>query len=107
MFALRTCANIVSFLLVTKNEIGAERVPVWEASEKCSGRVRVQYATARLPLPPNLLLGALPAPLPLPPYPGAPRHRSAPIRAPRVRRVERNAGSAESRARHDRLSTRG
>ena len=38
MFALRTCANIVSFLLVTKNEIGAERVPVWEASEKCSGR---------------------------------------------------------------------
>ena len=36
MFALRTCANIVSFLLVTKNEIGAERVPVWEASEKCS-----------------------------------------------------------------------
>ena len=37
MFALRTCANIVSFLLVTKNEIGAERVPVWEASEKCSG----------------------------------------------------------------------
>ena len=38
MFALRTCANIVSFLLVTKNEIGAERVPVWEASEKCSGQ---------------------------------------------------------------------
>ena len=37
MFALlRTCANIVSFLLVTKNETGAERVPVWEASEKCS-----------------------------------------------------------------------
>ena len=27
MFALRTCANIVSFLLVTKNEIGAERGP--------------------------------------------------------------------------------
>ena len=26
MFALRTCANIVSFLLVTKNEIGAERL---------------------------------------------------------------------------------
>ena len=36
MFALRTCANIVSFLLVTKSEIGAERVPIWEASGKCS-----------------------------------------------------------------------
>ena len=36
MFALRTCANIVSFLLVTKSEIGAERLPIWEASEKCS-----------------------------------------------------------------------
>ena len=46
MFALRTCANIVSFLLVTKNEIGAERVPVWEASEKCSGLFTPAY---RLP----------------------------------------------------------
>ena len=24
------------FLLVTKSEIGAERLPLWEASEKCS-----------------------------------------------------------------------
>ena len=40
MFALRTCANIVSFLLVTKSEIGAERVPIWEASGKCSGGAR-------------------------------------------------------------------
>ena len=45
MFALRTCANIVSFLLVTKNEIGAERVPVWEASEKCSDRCVVTHST--------------------------------------------------------------
>ena len=36
MFALRTCANIVSFLLVTKSEIGAERRDIWEASGKCS-----------------------------------------------------------------------
>ena len=40
MFALRTCANIVSFLLVTKSEIGAERVPIWEASGKCSDKSR-------------------------------------------------------------------
>ena len=51
MFALRTCANIVSFLLVTKNEIGAERVPVCEASEKCSahGSERTRRAAAAAP----------------------------------------------------------
>ena len=39
MFALHlyVCgASLVSFLLVTKSEIGAERVPIWEASGKCS-----------------------------------------------------------------------
>ena len=45
MFALRTCANIVSFLLVTKSEIGAERLPIWEASGKCSG-MRARLAGA-------------------------------------------------------------
>ena len=44
MFALRTCANIVSFLLVTKSEIGAERLPLWEASEKCSVCARPSVA---------------------------------------------------------------
>ena len=47
MFALRTCANIVSFLLVTKNEIGAERVPVCEASEKCSAPLTPQARRRR------------------------------------------------------------
>ena len=50
MFALRTCANIVSFLLVTKNEIGAERVPVWEASEKCSVEDVSTHAVMRIAL---------------------------------------------------------
>ena len=48
MFALSTCANIVSFLLVTKNEIGAERVPVCEASEKCSGKAQVRCSCGRI-----------------------------------------------------------